>query len=226
MRAATVSPPLVEQTIMRLRQDLLSGVHRPGEKLKVDHLGREYGCSSSPLREALNRLTHEGLVIADERRGFRVSPMSVADFADITRMRLILDVQALEESMAVGGDDWEARAVAAFHRLRKVEERLPDGPAVLNSEWRDLHKAFHMALLSATTSPRMFDTCSNLFDQAERYRRFSAAHRVQPRSKSGEHEAILAATIERSRSEATALLSSHITRTQQDIASIMPRLGL
>ncbi|MFI6367716.1 GntR family transcriptional regulator [Nocardia sp. NPDC050630] len=226
MSTATAPPPLVEQTVARLRQDLLSNVHRPGDKLKVDHLRDVYGCSSSPLREALNRLTYEGLVVADERRGFRVAPMTVDDFSDITRLRLILDIQALEESIAVGEDEWEARAVAAFYRLQKVEERLPDGPTVLDGEWTQLHKAFHMTLLSATTSPRLLQTCSNLFDQAERYRRFSAAHRTQPRSKSGEHEAILEATIERNRAEATALLAGHITRTQQDIAALMPKLGL
>ncbi|MBF4996494.1 GntR family transcriptional regulator [Nocardia sp. BSTN01] len=224
MTTVPAPPPLVEQTVSRLRQALLSNVHRPGDKLKVDHLREQYGCSSSPLREALNRLTYEGLVIADERRGFRVAPISVDDFNDITRLRLTLDIQALEESIAIGDDDWEARAVASFYRLQKVEDRLPDGPTVLNSEWAQLHKDFHMTLLSASTSPRLLQTCSSLFDQAERYRRFSAAHRVQPRSKSGEHEAILNATIGRNRAEATALLTGHITRTQQDIAMIVPLL--
>lgn len=222
----TAPQPLVEQTVLRLRQDMLTGVHGPGTKLKVDHLREQYGCSSSPLREALNRLTHEGLVVADERRGFRVAPMSLADFEDITRLRIILDIQALEESIDSGGDEWEARSVAAFYRLQKVEERLPEGPAVLNDEWSSLHKEFHMTLLSATASPRLKQNCSVLFDQAERYRRFSAAHRIQPRSKSGEHEAILEATIGRDKSTAVSLLIGHISRTQQDIARIMPKLGL
>ncbi|WAC57569.1 GntR family transcriptional regulator [Gordonia sp. SL306] len=224
MSTATLPPPLVAQTVARLRQDLLSNVHRAGDKLKVDHLREHYGCSSSPLREALNRLTYEGLVVADERRGFRVAEMSVDDFNDITRLRLILDMQALEEAIERGGDEWEAQAIASFYRLQKVEDRLPEGPLVLDSEWSMLHKNFHMTLLSATTSPRLLQSCSNLFDQAERYRRFSAAHRTQSRSKSGEHEAILNATVERKTDEAVALLTRHITRTQHDIATIMPKL--
>ncbi len=58
--------------------------------------------SSSPLREALNRLVQEGLVKADERRGFRVAAMSPDDLADITKMRLMLDVTALHESIQHG----------------------------------------------------------------------------------------------------------------------------
>ena len=73
-----------------LRQDVLSGRHAPDIKLKLDSLQSLYGFSSSPLREALNRLVQEGLVKADERRGFRVTPISPADLADITKMRLML----------------------------------------------------------------------------------------------------------------------------------------
>jgi DNA-binding GntR family transcriptional regulator len=215
-----LAAPLVDQAVDRLRHDMLSGVHVPGTKLKVDLLRNRYGYSSSPLREALNRLTQEGFVVADQRRGFRVAPMSADDFADITRLRLLLDLQALEESIQLGDDEWEVRSVSAFYRLQKIEERFPEGPLVLNDEWSARHKEFHMALLSATKSPRLLDLCSNLFDQAERYRRFSAKYRTAPRSKSNEHEAILNATVNRDSAEATKLLTNHIRRTQRNVAAI------
>lgn len=221
MSNVTASPPLVDQAADRLREDLLSGVYRPGTKLKVGLLRDDYGYSSSPLREALNRLTQEGLVVADQRRGFRVAAMSVDDFADITRLRLLLDLQALEESIKLGDDEWEARSVAAFHRLQKVEARLPTGPLVLNAEWSTRHKEFHMALLSATASPRLLALCANLFDQAERYRRFSARYRTEPRAKSEEHKAILDATVQRNTAEARALLTAHISRTQENVTTIL-----
>ncbi|GAA2118733.1 GntR family transcriptional regulator [Actinomadura napierensis] len=203
-----------------MRQDLLSGVHEPGSKLKVELLRTRYGYSSSPLREALNRLTQEGLVVADQRRGFRVAPMSAEDFADITRLRLLLDLQALEESIEHGDDEWEVRSVSAFYRLQKIEARLPEGPLVLNAEWSARHKDFHMALLSATPSPRLLGLCSNLFDQAERYRRFSAKYRTERRAKSDEHQAILDATVERNKTEAVTLLTNHIVRTRESVAAI------
>jgi len=229
----SISPapqPLVDQAVDQLRQDLLTGTHEPGTKLKVDELRARYGYSSSPLREALNRLTQEGLVVVDQRRGFRVASMSVEDFADITRLRLIVDIQALEESIELGDDEWEVRSVSAFYRLQKVEARFPNGPLVLNAEWSARHKEFHMALLSATSSPRLMGMCSSLFDQAERYRRFSARHRSDTRSKSDEHEAILNATTQRNVAEATTLLTAHISRTQENIAKLfqqgaMPELN-
>lgn len=215
------SAPLVEQAVDRLRQDLLSGIYEPGAKLKVEMLSKEYGYSSSPLREALNRLTQEGLVLADQRRGFRVAPMSATDFADITRLRLLVDLQALEESIESGDDEWEVRSIASFYRLEKVEARLSDGPLVLNAEWSARHKEFHMALLSGTRSARLRGLSSTLFDQAERYRRFSARQRSGPRAKSAEHKAILDATVRRDKVEAVALLTRHISRTEENVVAAL-----
>src|SRR5689334_18962161 len=91
----STAPPLVEQAFARLRADVLAGAFAAGSKLKLDELQGLYGYSSSPLREALSRLSQEGLVRADERRGFRVAPISAEDLADITHMRVMLDVPAL-----------------------------------------------------------------------------------------------------------------------------------
>lgn len=111
---------------------MLAGSLATGSKLKIEDLQDLqdlYGFSSSPLREALSRLCQEGLVRADERRGFRVAPISAEDMAD-TRMRLILDLQALSDAISCGTDAWEAAIVAAFYRLEKVEgSSKPEGLA-------------------------------------------------------------------------------------------------
>jgi len=226
MSISPLPQTLVDQAVSQLHQDLLSGVHQPGSKLKVDELRERYGYSSSPLREALNRLTQEGLVVADQRRGFRVAPMSSDDFADITRLRLLLDLQALEESIQLGDDEWEIRSVSAFYRLQKVEARFGDGPLVLNEEWSVRHKEFHMELLSASSSRRLLQMCSTLFDQAERYRRFTAKYRSDPRSKSTEHEDILNAATKRDVVAAKTLLTAHISRTQESLTRVLEQDGL
>ena len=143
-----------DQAFQSLRKDVLCGVHSPGSKLKLENLQTTYGFSSSPLREALNRLVQEGLVKADERKGFKVSLMSPEDLSDITKMRLMLDIPALREAMQTGDDTWEASIVSSFHRLEKIESRLPTGPAVLDAEWSQRHKEFHASMLSACPSER------------------------------------------------------------------------
>lgn len=218
------TPPLVDQAFAQLRRDVLNGTYGPGAKLKLDELQAAYGFSSSPLREALSRLAQEGLIRADERRGFRVTAISAEDLGDITRMRVMLDVQALRESIAHGDDVWEAQVVAAFHRLEKVEGRLSDGPVVLDQGWTDVHTAFHMALISASPSERLRTWSASLFDQAERYRRFSARFRKTFKHKSSEHRKLMDATLRRDADTACALLQEHILSTERNVLSVLSKL--
>lgn len=221
---SSAGPPLSEQAFARLRHDVLTGAHLPGAKLKVEELQETYGVSSSPLREALNRLSQEGLVRADERRGFRVAAISRADLADVTHMRLLLDVEALRLSMAAGDDVWEAAVVAAAHRLEKAELQLGDGANVLDDHWSRLHRDFHLCLLAACPSERQKLVCASLFDQAERYRRFSARHRMTAHSKHREHRRILDAVLRRDSDTACALLAEHIRGTQRNVEAALQRL--
>ncbi|MDR6856961.1 FCD domain-containing protein [Variovorax guangxiensis] len=219
--ATDYTPTLVEQAFGRLRQDVLAGTHAAGAKLKLDELQNAYGFSSSPLREALSRLAQEGLVRADERRGFRVAAISAEDLADITRMRVMLDVPALREAIVHGDDAWEAAILAAYHRLEKAESRLGDGPVVLDDAWSELHRAFHLALIASCPSERQRAWSASLFDQAERYRRFSARFRTTGRRKSNEHRKIMEATLRRDADTACALLEEHILSTQRNVQSAL-----
>lgn len=223
--SGATEPSLAEQAFVRLRRDVLTGAHAPGAKLKVDELQGSYGYSSSPLREALNRLSQEGLVKADDRRGFRVAPISRDDLADVTHMRLLVDVQALRASLEHGDDAWEAAVVAAAHRLEKAEAQLSDGPTVLDDTWSQLHRDFHMSLLAACPSERQRALCASLFDQAERYRRFSARHRVTSRSKLREHRRLLDAVLKRDVDTACALMTDHIRGTQRNVEAALQRMG-
>ena len=215
------TPTLVEQAFGRLRQGVLAGTHAAGAKLKLDELQSAYGFSSSPLREALSRLAQEGLVRADERRGFRVAAISAEDLADITRMRVMLDVPALRGAIAHGDDAWGAAILAAYHRLEKAESRLSDGPVVLDDHWSELHRAFHLALVASCPSERQRAWSASLFDQAERYRRFSARFRKSARRKSNEHRKIMDATLRRDADTACALLEEHILSTQRNVQAAL-----
>lgn len=216
---------LAGQAFRLLRGRILRCEIEPGAKLKVEALQRAHGFSSSPLREALNRLAQEGLVKSDERRGFRAAPVTAADLRDLTRMRLLLDCEALRDAMKQGDDAWEAQAIAAFHCLEKLEARITGpGPLTLNAEWSALHKQFHASLMAACTSPRLLELSSSLFDQAERYRRLSMRWRKEPRNKAAEHKRILDAVLARDEKAAVALLTEHVSRTAANVEAALARV--
>lgn len=214
------APPLSEQAFRILRHQILRGEISPGEKLRIEVLQKEYSFSSSPLREALNRLVAEGLVTADDHRGFRAAAMSQSDLQDITNFRLVAEPAAFAQSIAAGTDEWEGRVVAAHHQLERIEEKIAREEAHWNEEWTLRHKAFHMALVSAAGSVRLIATCSSLFDQAERYRRFSARNRIKPRNTQDEHRRLMEAAIGRQAELAVALLKEHLTLTTRNVIDL------
>jgi DNA-binding GntR family transcriptional regulator len=197
----------------RLRADILGVQFQPGEKLRFRELRARYGVGISPLREALTRLTADGIVVLEDQRGFRVAPVSRADLEDVTRLRQELESMALRLAIANGDEEWEVRVMAALHRLSKLPEHDPDDPRIMNEQWARRHEEFHYALLSACGSPRLLHFRKTLFDQSERYRRLSKVYGDQPRDVLGEHRAITDAALARDAGLACSLLVEHLGRT-------------
>lgn len=218
-----VGSSLIDVALHRMKRSIVRGELAPGSKLKVDVLSKAYGLSSSPIREALNRLVQEGIVHASDHKGFRVAPISVADFREISRIRALLESEALADAIEHGDDQWEGEVLAAAHRLGMVEKRMGKGPVALNDDWADRHKAFHFALFAACSSPLLLSMIDSLFDRSERYRRFSALHRQGERHKSDAHQALMKAALSRDQAKAVGLLREHIYHTLNSISEAVER---
>lgn len=211
---------LVESAYRDLRRDIIEGRLQAGEKLRVEHLKDDYGVGAGTLREALSLLVADALVVSQGQRGFRVAPMSLADFADITRTRIMLECEALRQSIALGDDAWEGDLMAAFHRLSRAEEKLSDGEA--REEWEERNRVFHEVLIGACPSRWIKHFLSILYHQAERYRRLSLYHNPIPRNVHEEHEALVKATLDRDADKATAILADHIGLTLKAMEQLAP----
>ncbi|MBV9555994.1 MAG: FCD domain-containing protein [Pseudolabrys sp.] len=215
---------IAQQVYETLKGDLLAGAYPPGMALLTRNLLADYGCGISPLREALARLVGEGLLLASGHRGVRVPLPSVDDLNDLYRIRTLLECEALRLAMANGDADWEARAVAACHRLEKAPLPPPGaghGPAVV--AWERHHRAFHSALIAAANAPHLLRLVDQMVDQTERYRalRLVRGERVKlTRDIVAEHRALLDATLARN-TGATALLAEHLERTRAFVAQLL-----
>src|SRR3954454_7139120 len=105
---AAGSDTLSERAAGMLQRDILAGKLKPGSRLAITELVQHYEIGATPLREGLSRLVSRGLIVAIGQRGFRVASVSREDLADITRMRVVVEVEALRLAMESGGDAWEA----------------------------------------------------------------------------------------------------------------------
>src|SRR6266568_5081005 len=113
-----------ERAYRRIRHDILFGRLAPAQKLKLDGLKESYSVSVSTLRELLNRLTSEGLIVAEGARGFEVAPISTENLKEVANLRQLLECHAMELSFAAGDMEWEGRGVAAHHKLAMIENRM------------------------------------------------------------------------------------------------------
>jgi GntR family transcriptional regulator, carbon starvation induced regulator len=213
--------PLAERAYRELRQAIVRGDFEPGARLRLDELSSRFDVSSSPLREALNRLSEQGLVRVLENRGFRVAPLTAEGVSDLARVRRLVECEALRDAIAHGTDTWETQIVAAAHALALVERRVGDEPRALDDDWSARHRQFHLSLYGACTSPLLLDLADVLFDNAERYRRWAARFRQAPRRKHAEHQQLVNAVLARDAEHATELLRNHISHTEQLVAAAL-----
>lgn len=154
-----------------MRALILDGRLRAGQSLRASALSEEYGFGLTPLREALNRLSTEHLVISSFNHGFQVAGMSEAELEDIERSRALVEAEMLAEAMASGGEPWEGRVVAAHYQLGK--QPVPDHRAseAAIDQWALRHKAFHDALLSGCRSVWLGNMAALIGAQLQRYHR-------------------------------------------------------
>lgn len=213
---------LVDSVYARLRSDIIKGELSPNSKLRIDDLRQHYATGASPLREALNRLAGEGFVTVEGQRGFRVSPVSLEELEDLTRMRILLECEAICDSIEYGDDNWEAGIVAAFHRLVKAEEN-----ALKNFDEREKRNdEFHDALVAASPSTWLLKFRGILYEQHKRYRLLAILANDPTRDLHAEHAAIKDAAIARDKTAARKATIEHITRTLQTDEKILVKLSI
>jgi DNA-binding GntR family transcriptional regulator len=204
---------LTHDAYERLRADLLACRLQPGARLKINELCQALEVSLSAVREALSRLTSEGLVVAEPQRGFRVAPISPAELRDITQVRAHIEGLCLGRAISAGDVAWEAELVASFHRLSRTPEREPGDLERMSEAWSQAHAAFHTALVSSCDSPCLLRVRDTLYAQSERYRRLSVPLAEVTRDLNREHRDLMDATLERDADRATKLMTLHLELT-------------
>jgi DNA-binding GntR family transcriptional regulator len=197
-----------ESVYRRIRSDIIFGILPPGQKLRLERVGESYGTSISTLRELLNRMCAEGLIIAEGQRGFEVAPVSADDFRQVAELRLLLESHALRQSFTAGDLDWEGRVVSAHHKLAVMEKRMLEGARENQQLWKQCDWDFHHALISACGSDALLQTHALIYDRYLRYQMIAVVFRGAIAAR--EHQELLESALARDWQRAQALMVSHI----------------
>jgi DNA-binding GntR family transcriptional regulator len=223
-----VGRTIADTIYRRLRHDIVAGRLSAGSKLKLEGLASAYEVGMSPLREALTRLVGDLLVVSEGQRGFWVAPLSLDELDDISRVRALIETEALNLAIRNGDSGWEAAVRQAFEALTEIESRLPQTADALDPEivegWERCNRAFHAALVSASGSPMLIRLRDQLYRQSERYRRVSLNVSRRWRNVHDEHAAIFDATMQRNALRAARMTELHMSRTAEEVRRAMQQL--
>jgi GntR family transcriptional regulator, carbon starvation induced regulator len=212
-------PTLAGSVEATLRYEILRGVLAPGEKLNLDRLREKLGVGLSPLREAVNRLVSDGLILAEAQKGYAVTPISLANLNEVCDLRLELEPYALRRSIERGGLDWESEVIGALHRLKRTERIVGDADS--REAWEAANNAFHLALIARCDMPLLLKMYHSLIALNDRYRHIYLSAAGLQRDVTDEHIAIADAAVQRRADQAVALLKDHIRLSTENLRRLI-----
>jgi DNA-binding GntR family transcriptional regulator len=193
-----------------LREEILVGRIRPGDRLRQDEIAGRHGSSRLPVREALRILESEGLVELEPNKSARVPELSLAEVNTLYRMRERLEPLTLIESMAHLTEE----QVVHMEEVQVEIERNDDVTCFLL-----LDRDFHMTSYAACSSAPLLAMTTRLWNSTQHYRRAFMLLASPDRAAvvNAEHRLILDAVRRRDAVDAERFLSGHIRRTRVEL---------
>ena len=197
-----------------LRDGLIWRRWTSGEKLKPQHLTKSCKFTTGALREALIRLAGEGFVTFEEQRGFSTLIPDQKLFYEIRDLRVLLEGEAASLSISNGGPDWEAKLIAAHHRLSHLEAIMVQEECVNDflRAWSKLDWEFHRALVSACNSETLIEYYRSAYDKSRLYIVAELANfGFRGEQTIAEHKEILDCALQRDNEACIQAIIRHVT---------------
>lgn len=195
---------LRETVAQALRAAVISGEMKPGEVYSAPTLGKRFGVSPTPVREAMLDLVKEGLVVSLPNKGFRVTEVSDADLDEITALRLLIEpptVAAVTPLIDAAGLE-RLRGMAAA-----IVDFAGDGDLIAYTE---ADRAFHIAILDYSGNKRLVSLISELRAHTRLLGLAPLAASGKLREMSVEHVDLVDLMAAGKADEAQALMTRHI----------------
>ena len=203
--------PLRDVVFNTLRQAILTGEMKPGERLMEIHLANKLGVSRTPIREAIRKLELEGLVVMIPRRGAEVAQITWKNLKDVLEVRRALDVLAVE---------------LACDRMRQ-EELTELGKACTEfkeatrtQDWRKIAAAdvsLHDIIVRSTRNDRLIQLVNNLAEQMYRYRFEYIKYATQDERLIQEHNDIYESIMRKDKETAARVVTRHVDNQEEAI---------
>ena len=209
--------PLRDVVFNTLREAILKGDLKPGERLMELQLASKLGVSRTPIREAIRMLEQEGLAVTTPRKGAEVAKMTLKDMEDVLEIRASLDEFA---SQLATVRITEEQLMRLKERKQDFEISVKSGNVKMIAE-ADVQ--FHDVIYEATNNPKLVTMLSNLREQIYRYRieylKDSATYPILIK----EHEEIYQSLLERNAEAALKATTIHVENQATAVKEVIIR---
>jgi DNA-binding GntR family transcriptional regulator len=211
MSDVIVKKSLAEVVYDTLRNDIITQKIKCGQKLNLRELKERFKISSTPIREAFNRLFQEGLLDYVTNQGVRVVELDRNDVTEINNLRILFDCNAIEIAMQKSD-----RKVLIYDLEEAVNLQTSN---IDNPEYRYYSESFHHAFYKHAENKRLSDFAIRLQGQYDIlfYKYISQAHNI---NNTHDHELILEAVKSNDCIEAVELMKTHIMVAEKALLSL------
>ncbi|WP_375259205.1 GntR family transcriptional regulator [Citreimonas sp.] len=210
---------LREKAFSALKAAILNGDVQRGERLSEARLMRDFDIGRTPLREALNRLEREGLVVSQPNSGYSVANLDIDAVCDLLVVRAGLDAMAAEIAVETATDD-DLCALSGvmdeIDALDRAHERTPD----VYARELELGLKVHEVILAATRNAALIEITQRIYDQLRLALWVEVRWVDQWALAVAEHRAIVDAMLARDAPAAMAAARAHVESSRRNMLMI------
>jgi DNA-binding GntR family transcriptional regulator len=216
---ATRPSALPDHVYAVLKQQILSCALPPDQRLVEKELCAELHVSRTPLREALNRLSHEELVTFQPHAGYRAAPITLESFRTLIELRAIVEPQtaALAAERATAEDIADLRARATLPYDPNDERGFVD--------YCRANSRFHLGVVRCARNPRLENIVMSALDMYQRPTYLRIGRQLDPKNPSAKHHAIVDAIEQHDPDAARAVMLAHIRGGGERILKALTAAG-
>jgi len=202
---------LAGQVYEAIKKDIISCALGPGQQIAQQQLAERYGVGITPVREALQKLTREGLVLTIPRFGYLVTTITISDVAEIFELRAILESAAARLAAARASDEQveQLAGLAGYTYVYKDRDSY--------SDFLTHNRAFHIALAKASGNKRLIEAISHLMDELTRMFHLGLDLKDSAAEMRQEHQELVEVLRQRNPEEAEKIVLAQINRSRQRI---------
>ncbi|BAF58278.1 MAG: GntR family transcriptional regulator [Pelotomaculum sp.] len=210
--------PLREMVFESLREAIILGRLKPGERLMEIQLAEEMGVSRTPVREAIRKLELEGFVVMVPRKGAYVAGISLKDIADVFEVRAALEgLAAGLAAERITEEEMDELERSLLKISTGVEE---DFNAIVEGD-----SSFHDLIYKASRNQRLVSIITHLKEQIHRFRMTSLSQPGRTKIALDEHKMIVEAICDRNVELAQTLAREHVENAEQSLLNALREEG-